>query len=509
MSKVFYRKQFSDYLGEQRAIDDIIAQFIPDGGITPTPSPVPVTPTPTPTKTSTPTPTPSITPSVTPTSTLTPTPSITPTNTNTPTSTTTPTVTPTNTQTPTSTLTPTPSITPTLTRTPTNTPTNTGSPTPTPTVTPSSTPPPDVYCAIKAEGNGYILTENGNEILRDNCISPLSPIYVVGGIGSFANEMGYSTDTTSWKGVGNVNTVFSGNGAAVYALRTNGSIWVAGGQSGNTPTLSSRVATSTDGINWTGVTSMDDYIGSNVPRDIGWNGTYFLLGGLSGATTDAVYLSADGNVWAPSSNLKTMMQVPYGFSYGNGRDVAVGQLLTAPQICISLDYGVTWIPSTNATSIFTSRVDGVAFSPILNRFVAVGVGNAIGYSTDGLTWSASTGGTLFTGGTLIKTIAYSNTLDRFVAGGTAGVVAVSNDGITWTQSPNSQVVFTGTNINFALNKITWSDTQFVGVGYGTTAGVVGTSPDGLTWTPIAISGIVAPKTIFTKPSMGVYPQINL
>ena len=100
-------------------------------------------------------------------------------------------------------------------------------------------------------------------------------------------------------------------------------------------------------------------------------------------------------------------------------------------------------------------------------------------------------------------------MDRFVAGGTAGVVAVSNDGITWTQSPNSQVVFTGTNINFALNKITWSDTQFVGVGYGTTDGVVGTSPDGLTWTPIAISGIAAPLTIFSKPSMGVYPQINL
>jgi hypothetical protein len=207
-----------------------------------------------------------------------------------------------------------------------------------------------------------------------------------------------------------------------------------------------------------------------------------------------------------------MMRIPMSFSYGNGRDVAVGDYFSGsqtPQICISLNNGVTWIPSTNATSIFTSRVDGVAFSPTLNRFVAVGVGNKIGYSTDGLTWSASTGGTLFTGGTLIKTIAYSNTLDRFVAGGTAGVVAVSNDGITWTQSPNSQVVFTGTNINFALNKITWSDTQFVGVGYGTTAGVVGTSPDGLTWTPSPISGIVGPITVFSKPSMGVYPQINL
>ena len=486
MSKVFYRKKFSDYLGEQRALDDIIASFIPDG---PPPSPSP---------------TPTNTPSVTPTSTLTPTPTTTPT----PTSSGVP-ITPT----PTSSLTPTPSITPTLTRTPTNTPTNTGSPTPTPTVTPSSTPPPDVYCAIKAEGNGYILTENGNEILRDNCISPLSPIYVVGGSGSFENEMGYSTDTTSWKGVGNVNTIFSGTGGAVYALRTNGSIWVSGGQSGTAGSASSRVATSTDGINWTGVTSMDGYIGSFVPREIGWNGTYFLLGGISGATTDAVYLSADGNVWTQSSNLKTMMQLPYGFSYGNGRDVAVGQLLTAPQICISLDYGVTWIPSINATSVFTSRVDSVAFSPILNRFVAVGVGNTIGYSTDGLTWSASTGGTLFTGGTLIRTIAYSNTLDRFVAGGTAGVVAVSNDGITWTQSPNSQVVFTGTNINFAINKITWSDTQFVGVGsngFSSTDGIVGTSPDGLTWTPSTpVSGLGTLITIFSKPSMGVYPQINL
>jgi hypothetical protein len=322
--------------------------------------------------------------------------------------------------------------------------------------------------------------------------------------------MAYSTDTTSWKGVGNVNTIFGGTSAAVYALRTNGSIWVAGGQSGNTPTLSSRVATSTDGINWTGVTSMDGYIGSNIPREIGWNGTYFLLGGVSGATTDAVYLSADGNVWAQSVNLKTMMQVPFGFSYGNGRDVTVGQFGTGvPQICISLDNGLNWIPGVNVSSIFTTRVDSVAFSPILNRFVAVGVGNQIGYSTDGLTWSASTGGTLFTGGTLIRTIAYSNTLDRFVAGGTAGVVAVSNDGITWTQSPNSQVVFTGTNINFALNKITWSDTQFVGVGYGTTDGVVGTSPDGLTWTPSPISGIVGPITVFSKPSLGVYPQINL
>jgi hypothetical protein len=117
MSKVFYRKKFSDYLGENRAIDDIVVKFIPE----PSPTPLPITPTPTPT------------PSITPTRTLTPTPSITPTITRTPTltptNTSTPTITPTNTSTPTIT----PSITPSI--TPTKTPTQT----PTPTITPSET----------------------------------------------------------------------------------------------------------------------------------------------------------------------------------------------------------------------------------------------------------------------------------------------------------------------------------------------------------------------------------
>ena len=124
MSKVFYRKQFSDYLGEQRAIDDIIAQFIPDGGITPTPTPVPVTPTPT--------------------------PSITPTNTITPTPTNTPSLTPTNTNTPTPSITP--SITPTNTGSPTPTPTLTKTPTPTPTASPGPSYDPDAQAFITATG---------------------------------------------------------------------------------------------------------------------------------------------------------------------------------------------------------------------------------------------------------------------------------------------------------------------------------------------------------------------
>lgn len=128
MSKVFYRKKFSDYLGEQRAIDDIVSFYEPNP-ITPSPTPTPsVTPTLTPTNTPTPsvTATNTPTPSITATQTVTPTPSVTPTMTVTPTNTVTPTVTPT------SSLTPTPTVTPTktLTPTPTNTPTPSSTPTP-------------------------------------------------------------------------------------------------------------------------------------------------------------------------------------------------------------------------------------------------------------------------------------------------------------------------------------------------------------------------------------------
>ena len=129
MAQVFYRKKFSYYLGEQRALDDIVVQYT---------SLIPPTPTGTPSPTNTPTPTSTTTPTNTPTNTVTPTNTTTPTNTATPTNTSTPTITPT----------PTPSISPSQTATPTITPTNTTTPTitptttrtPTPTMTPTSSP---------------------------------------------------------------------------------------------------------------------------------------------------------------------------------------------------------------------------------------------------------------------------------------------------------------------------------------------------------------------------------
>jgi hypothetical protein len=54
MAQVFYRKKFSYYLGEQRALGDIVEVFTASIQPTPTPTPTSQTPTPTPTPTATP-----------------------------------------------------------------------------------------------------------------------------------------------------------------------------------------------------------------------------------------------------------------------------------------------------------------------------------------------------------------------------------------------------------------------------------------------------------------------
>lgn len=96
MAKVFGNKRFSNYLGENRSILDIVIAYVPDG----------IAPSPTPSPTIALSPTPTLTPTLTPTNTSTPT--LTPTNTSTPTQT----------PTQTSTLTPTPSLTATITPSP-------------------------------------------------------------------------------------------------------------------------------------------------------------------------------------------------------------------------------------------------------------------------------------------------------------------------------------------------------------------------------------------------------
>lgn len=550
MSKVFYRKKFSEYLGEQRALLDIYADFIPN------PSPTP-SPTPTPSVTPSPTPTPSITP------TLTPTPSITPTispsvfyydaqdcsdpfaspivvksftslligssvkvigdpNTCyeilnvgfapedeivdltyidclTCLGTLTPTPTPTPSITPTMTVTPTATITPTITATPTITPTLTSTPTPTPT-------PPDILCALKAEGNGYILAEDGNELLIDNCVDPTLPLYLVGGLNGYGNQMAYSNDLMDWKGVSNYPDFFAtaGTNRQILSIGTDGSRWVATAFSGNvgSSAFKEMLLYSDDAVNWNEITNMRGAYNSNGSDKVMWNGTYWVLGGATGATSpSSIYISTDGFSWAPSSSASGITGGVYGLAYGSGRQVATG--FGGSVAMFSLNDGLNWAPAANPPS---KTLNELVFGN--NLFVGGGsfAGNdGIWYSTDGSTWSASTGSTLFTSGLTTWSMAYSPTPATFVAGGT-GQIIYSNDGINWNLSSNASTIFTGSTPQ--IRSIIWTDTQFIAISRN---GIVATSMNGDIWNPVTSpsSYLTQLNTIMSKPALGLNPPIPL
>jgi len=116
-------------------------------------------------------------------------------------------------------------------------------------------------------------------------------------------------------------------------------------------------------------------------------------------------------------------------------------------------------------------INAIAWGPKNKRFVAVGEGGKIGYSTDGNIYTQAA--TPSFGSSDIFGVAWSDELSIFVACGASGKVAYSDDGNTWTQ------VITAF-IDSPLYAVTWSHSlsQFVIVGgYGQIA----FSYDGLIW----------------------------
>lgn len=128
--------------------------------------------------------------------------------------------------------------------------------------------------------------------------------------------------------------------------------------------------------------------------------------------------------------------------------------------------GTTWTLRTTPGSTWTD----VAYSPTLNRFVAVGVGNCVMTSSDAITWTAAT----LTGAW--NAICWSVDLSIFVAVGDLGVIATSPDGITWTSrtSPNT--------VDYVAVKWIPALAIFVAGRDQDTAPHAATSPNGITWT---------------------------
>jgi hypothetical protein len=350
-------------------------------------------------------------------------------------------------------------------------------------------------------GNIYSIVWNGK-------------IWIMGGQG---NRLAYSYDGFIWNISSSGNNVFP---STVYSIAWNGSLWVAAGD---------YIGYSYDGINWTQSTS-----GSNLmqyPKSVCWNGSIWVAGGSG---TNNIIYSSDGITWQGSSsgtslfaaggcnttvsrlvlynsvsaitsqtNLATQNftvagisgtgEYPILYSYDglswnisttgtslfknysiynvawNGSLWLICGYLNSSSNCIlySSD-GINWQSSSSAISIFSGNVYSIAWNGSL--WVAGG-SSVIGYSVNGINWTAGVSSPLITGN--IRSIAWNGQI--WIAGiysGNGGLF-YSQDGIYWTSLPNS-----GTG---NVNTIVWNGNMWIVGSYSGNRLVY--SYDGMTWTP--------------------------
>jgi hypothetical protein len=205
------------------------------------------------------------------------------------------------------------------------------------------------------------------------------------------------------------------------------------------------MAYSSDGVTWTAAVSSTvwNYTYSNGNTwamdisNVAYGGNRFVAVGFNGKMA----YSSDGRSWTAVSNSRFGDDTILGITYGNNRFVAVGSSGT---MAYSSD-GVTWTAVSTGTiwdyrplygDLVKSDICAVTYGN--NRFVAVGSGGKMAYSSDGVRWTAVSTGTIWDdrlpNGDIykseIRAVTYGN--NRFVAVGELGKIAYSTDGITWT-----------------------------------------------------------------------------
>ncbi len=306
------------------------------------------------------------------------------------------------------------------------------------------------------DGPQFIATANSGLILT----SPLGAVWSlaaqIGNGGSLSDLLVLPVAVTAGKyfAVGDGGTIYSSANLATWIIRQpessvvadnsfddisfNGSQYLAVG-------TSAPVASSTDGISWT-------QISTNAYASVVWDGAQYI--GVGNSTKSGT--SPDGITWT-DHNLPANFNLQKVIIAHNGNYIAVGDL---GDILTSIDAN-TWVQNTPTTA----KLNGIAASTT-TTFIVGANGTALS-SPDLLTWTQQTLPNL--GVKELTDIVFGN--NQFVAVGTASLIYTSPDSITWTERTLAQQHnFTG---------VTWDGNQYLAVGM---LGEILTSIDGITWT---------------------------
>ena len=277
--------------------------------------------------------------------------------------------------------------------------------------------------------------------------SPTNPLILIGGdtLSGTRSLISSSTDGITWYPVPSARTTFP-SATSCYALKWNGSYWLAGFIGG------SAMGYSYDGLTWNINTSGSSYFTGGCFA-LESNGSLWLAGG--GVANTLIY-SYDGLTWAPTTNLfTTCFTIKWSGSLWVVGGYGANRLASSP------DGSNNWTVSTSGNALFPNRCYSVSY----NGAIWVAVGDTIAYSVDGQTWIR--GATVPTPSptSYYLTVAWNGTL--WVAGGDDYLV-YSYDGSNWIIS------ITGTTVS---QSVTWTGTLWISTGTSTRY-----SYNGITWT---------------------------
>jgi hypothetical protein len=220
------------------------------------------------------------------------------------------------------------------------------------------------------------------------------------------SKIAYSSDGLNWV------PVTLANMTAVRAVAWGLGKWLAVG----TGAAGFTSASSTDGISWTEINYTTGDFFSGQANGIAWaENVWVAVGPTLGA---GIIFSTDGVTWVAQLNpLFTT-----GRTVANNGDYWIaGGDYAAATLAYSYD-GANWIGLGN--SVFSTSVRGVAWG---NLWVAVGSGsNSIAFSYDGFSW-IGIGTDIFTDGLSVTW----NGTEWFATGTGPNTLASSLDGVTW------------------------------------------------------------------------------
>ena len=165
------------------------------------------------------------------------------------------------------------------------------------------------------------------------------------------------------------------------------------------------------------------------------------------------------------------------------------------QIAYTTNNGANWTNASNATSIFNNPVYCVAHNGVIWVGVSESGGAAkVGYSSDGITWTASTSGNSFF--TSCVSVAYADGKFVAVGYGPSRNTIYSTDGINWTGGGNASL-FGSAGVDYGAC-VVYRNSTWVAGGAGGSTGVskIAYSTDGITWTKATGSNTTLLSSIF-------------